>query len=63
MGELPKQKDLASYMELLIANSIQVDTLCQLLIEKGIIGSNEYFNKLKEVKAEYRRGNVPTYEC
>jgi len=47
--------ELVSFKELLMANSIQVDTLCQLLIEKGIITQEEYFTKLKQVQAEYQR--------
>ena len=35
-------KELVSFKELLMANSIQVDALAQLLIEKGIITEAEY---------------------
>jgi hypothetical protein len=41
------------FKELLIANSIQVDALAQLLVEKGIITEQEYFTKLKQVQADY----------
>ena len=40
--------------EMLIANSIQVDTLAQLLIEKGIILEREYFIKLKKSRWSMR---------
>jgi hypothetical protein len=43
-----------SFKELLMANSIQVDALPQLLIEKGIITQDEFFTKLKLVQAEYQ---------
>jgi hypothetical protein len=38
-----------------MANSIQVDALAQLLIEKGIITQDEFFDKLKQVQADYQR--------
>lgn len=37
MAEQLDQKELVSFKELLIANSIQMDAIVQLLIEKGII--------------------------
>ena len=46
--------DLVSFKELLMANSIQVDALCQLLIEKGVITQNEFFTKLKQVQNDYQ---------
>ena len=48
-------KELVNFKELLMANSTQVDALCQLLIEKGIITSEEFLTKLKQVQAEYER--------
>ena len=35
-----------------MANSIQVDALAQLLIEKRLISQEEFFKKLKEVQSE-----------
>jgi hypothetical protein len=55
MAEKLDQKELVDYRELLIANSIQVDALSQLLIEKGYITEQEYFSKLKQVQGEYER--------
>ena len=46
MAEKPDPKELVSFKELLMANSIQVDALAQLLIEKGIITTDEFFDKL-----------------
>lgn len=46
-------KELVDFKELLLSNSIQVDALCQILIQKGIITGDESFKKLKEVQAEY----------
>ena len=46
-------KEISSFRELLIANTIQADTLCRLLIEKAVITEEELYSKLKEVQAEY----------
>jgi len=40
--------------ELLIANSIQVDALAQLIIKKGFITNEEFLKMLKEVQTEYK---------
>jgi hypothetical protein len=39
--------------ELLVAQMIQIDTITQLLLEKGIFREDEFFRKLKQVQAEY----------
>ena len=54
-GQIPAQKDLVSFKELLLANSIQVDALAQLLIEEGLISEQKFVAKLKQVKAEYQK--------
>jgi len=36
------------------ANSIQVDALAQLMIKKGLITKEEFFDMLKEVQDEYQ---------
>jgi hypothetical protein len=46
--------DLVTFEELLMANSIQVDALAQLMIRKGFITKEEFFDMLKEVQAEYQ---------
>ena len=46
--------ELVSFKELLMANSIQIDALCQLLIEKELITQEEYFTKLKQVQTDYQ---------
>ena len=46
-------KELVTFKEMLIANSIEVDALSQLLIEKGIITEEEFFTKLKQVQGEW----------
>jgi mannitol/fructose-specific phosphotransferase system IIA component (Ntr-type) len=44
--------ELVTFKELLIANSIQIDTAVQLLIEKGYFTEQEFFQKLKQVQAQ-----------
>ena len=53
MAEKINDKEMVSFKEMLIANSIQVDALAQLLIEKGIFSEQEFFTKLKMVQMEY----------
>ena len=55
MAEKLDPKELVYFKELLMANSIEVDTLAQMLIEKGIITEQEYFTKLKQVQVEYQK--------
>ncbi len=57
MAEKLDSKELVSFKELLMANSIQVDAVAQLLIEKGIITKAEFFTKLKQVQSEYQKGD------
>ena len=55
MAEKLDQSELVSFK---IANSIQIDAIAQLLIEKGIFTKDECFNMLKQVQMDYqRRGN------
>ncbi|MGA8181644.1 MAG: hypothetical protein WB792_16410 [Desulfobacterales bacterium] len=53
MAQKLDQDDLASFRELLISNTMQLDVVTRVLIEKGIITDEEFFAKLKEVQAEY----------
>ena len=46
--------ELVTFKELLMANSMQVDTAVQLLIEKGFFTEQEFFTKLRQVQAEYQ---------
>ena len=43
------------FKELLISEMIEIDTITQLLIEKGIITQQEYLSKLKQVQQEYEK--------
>ena len=53
MAQRLESDELVSFKELLMANTIQVDTAIELLIEKGFFTEAEFFNKLKEVQAKY----------
>ena len=59
MAERLDDKELVSFKEMLMANSVQVDALCQLLIEKGIITEEEFVARYKKVDREMkeRRGS------
>ncbi len=55
MTENFDNSELATLKELLIAISIQVDALTQLLIEREIITEGEFFTKRTEIYAEYQK--------
>ena len=55
MAQKLDDKELVSFKELLMANSIQVDTAVQLLIEKGFVTEAEYFGKFKQVQIQYQK--------
>ena len=54
MADKLDSRELVSFQEMLIVNSIQVDALAQLLIEKGIITKDDYFKKLTDVQQIYQ---------
>ena len=53
MAEKLNNSQTVDFNELLLANTIQIDALSQLLIEKGLITEQEYFTKLKLVQQEW----------
>ena len=55
MAEQLDPKELVRFQELLMANTIIVDSLTHLLMEKGIITNEEFFAKMKQVQAEYQK--------
>jgi hypothetical protein len=55
MGKPLPKEELVSFKELLMANSIQVDALTQLLIEEGLISEQRFFQKLKQVQEQYQK--------
>ena len=58
MAEKLDPKELVTFKELLISNSIQVEALTQLLVEKGLINFEEVFEKLKEVQKNYKKPQI-----
>ena len=55
LAEKLDENELVSFKELLMANSIQVDTAVQLMIEKGFFTEQEFFTKLKKVQTQYQK--------
>ncbi len=55
MAEKRDSNELVSFKELLMANSIQVDALAQLLIEKGFFTKEEFLKMLKQVQTECQK--------
>jgi archaellum biogenesis ATPase FlaH len=53
MAEQIDPKDLAKFQELLTANTILVDSLTHLLMEKGIFTNEEFITTVKQVQEEY----------
>ena len=47
-------QDHVTFKELLMANSMQVDALVQLLVEEGLITEQRFFEKLKQVQVDYK---------
>ena len=59
MAQKLDQDELVSFRELLISNTIQLDVVTRVLIEKGIITDEEFLVKLKQVQMEYKsKGNA-----
>ena len=53
MAQKIDPEDLVPFKEILMTNSIQVDAMALLLIEKGIITEEEFHSKLSQVVHEY----------
>jgi hypothetical protein len=54
MAKKLDDNELVTFEEMLMANSAQVDAAVQLMIEKGYFTKDEFFDKLKQVYAEYQ---------
>ncbi len=54
MTEKLDQNELAGFEELLVSNTIQMDAVIQLLIEKDLFTKEEFFEMLKRVQTEYQ---------
>jgi hypothetical protein len=60
MAEKLDQDEIVSFRELLISNTIQIDAVTQLLIEKGFFTKEEFYVMMKRVQMEYKRKNGDT---
>ncbi len=49
-------KEIVDFRELVMTNSIQVDTMYRLLIEKGYFTEAEFLDKMKEVQTLFMKG-------
>ena len=47
--QLFESKDVVEFKELLLANTIQIDAMYQLLIQKGYLTEAEFLEKMKQV--------------
>jgi hypothetical protein len=52
VAEKLDEKELVTFKEMLMANSIQVNAVCQLLIDKGVFTEEEFHSKLSQVLHE-----------
>lgn len=57
MADKPDHKETVTTEELLMAQMVQLDAISQLLIEKGVISPEEFYTKLRQVQAEYRKAS------
>jgi hypothetical protein len=53
MPEKPYDKDLMIFKEMAMSNSVMVDVLTRLLLDKGVFTEEEFATRLKEVQHEY----------
>jgi len=54
MAQQLDPNEIVTFQEMLMANSVMVDALAQLLIEKGLIAEEGFFVKLEDIQADYR---------
>jgi len=48
------RSDLVSMEELIVSNTIQLDTMYQIMIEKGYFTEAEFLLKMKNVQKDYQ---------
>ena len=51
--------EMSTFKDLLLANSLQIDAVAQLLIEKGIFNKDDFFDMLKRIQTEYEKKGEP----
>ena len=58
MAQLLDSKDVVEFKELLLANTIQIDTMYQLLIQRGYFTEAEFLEKMEQVQGDYEREKI-----
>ena len=53
MAQKLDETEMVSFKELLMANSIEVDTVTNMCIELGIFTEEEFYEKLIEVQVDH----------
>ena len=59
MAENIEVNEMSTFKDLLLANSLQIDAVAQLLIEKGVFSKDEFFDMLKRIQSEYEKKGEP----
>jgi hypothetical protein len=59
MAENIEPSEMETFKDLLLANSLQIDAVAQLMIEKGVFTKEEFFEMLKRIQAEYDKKGEP----
>ena len=60
MAEKLDPSELVDFQELLISNTIQLDTMYLLLIDKGLFTEAEFLIKMKQVQIQYQKDSGNT---
>ena len=59
VAEQGDTNEISTIQDLLMANSMQLDAIAQLLIEKGVFSKEDLFDMLKRIQKEYQKtGNI-----
>jgi hypothetical protein len=59
VAEKGDKNEISTIQDLLMANSMQLDAIAQLLIEKGVFSKEDLFDMLKRTQKEYQKtGNI-----
>jgi hypothetical protein len=59
VAEQGDTNEISTIQDLLMANSMQLDAIAQLLIEKGVFSKEDLFDMLKRTQKEYQKtGNI-----
>lgn len=58
MAEQFDLEKFEDFKQLLVAHMIHLDAVTRLLVEKGLITKEEFYEKLKEVQYEYHTKGI-----